>query len=102
MTLKYSANRSTAGCALSLRNAGPFNFLVFCVGLAVYVPPTLGQSLTVTPQMGHIGPVEVLAFDDTETLLASGGHDASCKIWDITSGLERTSFPTNVGRITAL
>ena len=31
----------------------------------------------------HTGPVSCMAFDPTCTLLATGGSDATVKVWDV-------------------
>src|SRR5689334_7607493 len=61
-----------------------------------------GQTLDTSAQTGHIGPVKALAFDDTEQLLATGGEDSYCRIWDIATGLEYAAVQSDVGRVTTI
>ena len=50
----------------------------------------------------HIGPIPKLAFDDTATLVASGGVDGSIKVWDIVRQYCTHNLKGSVGVISTI
>ena len=46
---------------------------------------TGGMNLIKTLE-GHFGPVNSLSFSSDGSKIASGSHDCSVKLWDVTSG----------------
>jgi len=59
------------------------------------------QQVVLTPQTGHVGSIDCLAFDNSERLLASGGHDGTCKVWDVSASIERFSLALSAGPVIA-
>ena len=59
------------------------------------------QHVVLTAQTGHVGSIDCLAFDSSEGLLASGGEDGTCKVWDLSSSIERTSLALHAGPVIA-
>src|SRR5580704_4635028 len=53
-------------------------------------------------QTGHTNAVDAIAFSRDGSLLASGGHDAIIKLWDVRSGSELRALAGHTNTITAL
>ena len=51
---------------------------------------------------GHVGPVTVVAHRPDGSLVASGGHDGTVRIWDARTGQERDVFRDHARKVTAL
>ncbi|KAK3787609.1 hypothetical protein RRG08_034312 [Elysia crispata] len=57
------------------------------------------KTLVKTWRSVHNAPVTTLAFDPTDTLLASGSADSTIKVWDITRGYFTHNFKGHTGVI---
>jgi WD40 repeat protein len=53
-------------------------------------------------QTGHTNAIDAVAFSRDGSLLASGGHDAIIKLWDVRSGSELRALAGHTNTITAL
>jgi WD40 repeat protein len=56
---------------------------VLLIELHVYLICSLFCIIAYWYQAVHTAPVASMAFDKTSTLLATGGADASIKVWDV-------------------
>jgi WD40 repeat protein len=80
------------------------------IALSLYlasVTLTLGQGRAVSrvefvAQTGHTNAIDAVTFSPDGSLLASGGHDAVVKLWDVRTGSELRAFAGHANTVTSL
>src|ERR1700722_18314029 len=53
-------------------------------------------------QTGHTNAIDAVAFSPDGSLLASGGHDAIIKLWDVQTGSELRALAGHANTVTSL
>jgi WD40 repeat protein len=72
--------------------------LAACLGLLTAGPLSAQQPKLLATLKGHTGYVSAVAFNRAGTLLASGSHDTTVKVWDLATGKERATFEEGHGK----